>query len=361
LSVAIIFKSISKKLQLALNFVRRLAKSPFLYLGLAILALGLPTALLLGRSGQNLSLARDTLDEGQFLFSPACRASDQLAFNIINGTTLQPSAPPCLVKSRVLASLEEADYGFSQSRKEIELYNAQAGDTVTSVAQKFNISLETLLWANNLTSKSVLKQGQELVILPVSGTMHVVKGGESLKTVAKLYQAKAEDIIEFNELGDDGNIKAGDFLVIPGGKKPKIVPKYEPVPLPNTYFICPIPSPCAISQGLHWFNAVDFNNNRCGDPVFAAAGGEVQRVGSGSVSGNFVRILHNNGAITYYGHLSGIVVQAGQKVDQGQVIGYVGHTGYTIPAGEAGCHVHFDVRFAQNPFSKYKVGAKLGR
>ncbi len=310
---------------------------------------------------QNLSLARDVLDDGQYLISSAWKPSEQVAFCIVGGTTLQPSAPPVLAKGKVLASLEEVDYGFNQSRKEIELYTVQKGDTVASVASRFDISLETLLWANNFTAKSVLKEGQELVILPVSGAMHIVKSGETLKGIAKLYQAQAQDIIDFNELGDDGNIKAGDFLVIPGGKKPKVAPKYESVPLPNSYFICPVPSPCSISQGLHWFNAVDFNNNRCGDPVFAAAGGEVQRTGSTITGGNYVRILHSNGAITYYGHLAGFTVKAGQKVDQGQVVGYVGHTGLTIPAGEAGCHLHFDVRFAQNPFAKYKVGTKLGK
>ncbi len=309
----------------------------------------------------NTSLARDVIDDGHFLLSSTCPPSPQTALYLINGTTLQPSAPPSLVKGRVLASLEEGDYGIGQLRQEIELYTAQKGDTVANIAQKFDISLNTLLWANNLTSKSVLQEGQELVILPVSGAMHIAQKNETVKTLAKLYQAKTQDIIDFNQLSDDGNIKSGDFLVIPGGIKPKAIPKYNSVPLPNSYFIAPLPAPCLVSQKLHWFNAIDFNNNRCGDPVFAAAAGEVQRVGYTATGGNYVRILHNNGAVTYYGHLSSFIVTAGKSVDQGQIIGYVGHTGYTIPAGEAGCHLHFDVRFAVNPFAKYAVGAKLAR
>jgi murein DD-endopeptidase MepM/ murein hydrolase activator NlpD len=58
------------------------------------------------------------------------------------------------------------------------------------------------------------------------------------------------------------------------------------------------------------------------------------------------------GISTFYGHLSAINVKVGQDVSQGQIIGYVGHTGYTIPAGPAGCHVHFEVRGARNPFAK---------
>ena len=357
----IILKSISKKLQSAFNFFRRFAKSPFLYLGLATLFCCLLVVFLLDKNGGNFSLARDVLDDSQYLIFAANSPNEQSSFSMIGGNTLQPVAPPALAQGKVLASLEEGGYGYSQFGKEVNLYQVQKGDTISLIASKFNVSLDTVLWANDLTNKSVLKVGQELAILPVSGIMHIVKKGDTVSAIAKLYQTKAQDIIDFNELGEEGNIKAGDFLIISGGKKPKVAPKYESVPLPNTYFICPIPSPCIITQGLHWFNAVDISNGRCGDPVFAAAGGEVQRIGSDAVGGNYVRVLHSNGAITYYGHLSAIAVKAGQKVDQGQVLGYVGHTGYTIPAGEAGCHVHFDVRFAENPFAKYKVGAKLGR
>ncbi|PIU14727.1 hypothetical protein COT20_02500 [bacterium (Candidatus Gribaldobacteria) CG08_land_8_20_14_0_20_39_15] len=341
--------------------MRQLSKSPFLYLGLATLLIGSLAGFLLDKNKSNFSLAKDVLDDSQYLIFATGKPSEQIVFAMVDGTTLQPSAPPALAQGRTLASLEEVDYGLSQARKEIELYIVQKDETVSLVAQKFGISNETVLWANDLTNKSILRVGQELVILPVSGTMHIVKSGETLNGIAKLYQAKAKDIVDFNELADDSNIKTGDFLVIPGGLKLKVVPKYNPVPLPNSYFICPIPSPCVISQGLHWFNAVDFSNNRCGDPVFAAVGGEVQRVSFTQVGGNFVQVLHSNGVVTYYGHLSGTVVGVGQKVDQGQVLGYVGHTGQTVPAGEAGCHLHFDVRFGVNSFSKYPVGAKLGR
>ncbi|MDD5750109.1 MAG: M23 family metallopeptidase [Candidatus Pacebacteria bacterium] len=362
LSVAIIFKSISKKLQFAFVSFRRFVKSPFLYLGLATLICGSLVVFLSGRSGSGLSFAQDVLDDSQYLIFGFNAPNEQAFISMTSGNILQPVAPPSLVQGRVLALLEESGgYESDRPKKEIEIYSVQKGDTVSSVALRFGISSETLLWANNLTAKSLLKVGQELVILPVSGIMHMVQKGDTVSSIARLYQAKAQEIIDFNELGNGDNIKAGDFLIVPGGKKPKTVPKYNSVPLPNTYFILPIPSPCVVTQGLHWFNAVDLNNSRCGDPVFAAAAGEVQRTGFDSTGGNYVRVLHNNGAVTYYGHLSTIAVKAGQTVDQGQTLGYIGHTGYTIPAGEAGCHLHFDVRFAENPFAKYKVGAKLGR
>ena len=307
-------------------------------------------------SEKELSLRKESLNETQYLFPEPNDFTKIIDLNITESAFLEPAAPAFLVKGRILGSLS----GVS-GRKEIQEYIVQAGDTLTSIAQKFGISLETLLWANNLKSTSIIKPGQKLIILPVSGILHIVREGETLSEIAQLYQAEIEEIVEFNELQDEGKIYVGDLLIIPGGKKPKQIKNYVQVPLSQSYFICPIPAPCRITQGLHWYNAVDFSNGKCGEPVFAAAGGEVQRTGYGRISGYYVRLLHPNGVVTFYGHLSKITVRPGERVYQGQIIGYTGYTGLTIPRGPAGCHLHFDVRFAKNPFARYPVGTELGK
>ena len=276
--------------------------------------------------------------------------------NLIQENGLEAVAPPFSVSGRVLGS-----WGMEEE-KEIREYIVKEGDTLSAIADSFGISLNTLLWANNLNEKSTISPGQKLIVLPVSGVLHIVREKDTLSELAEIYQADLGDIVEFNEISDEKRIYVGDTLIIPGGKMPKTIDvKYPRVPLASSFFICPIPSPCCITQGLHWRNAVDFSNGRCGDPVFAAASGIIQKTGYVRRGGNFVRISHPNGVITYYGHLSKIIVSPGQKVLQGQIIGYVGHTGYTIPAGPGGCHLHFDVIFAENPFAKYKVGTCLGK
>ncbi len=287
--------------------------------------------------------------------SASPRLGGSIDLNVVGGAVLEPSAPPFLVSGRVFGAL-----GGEGTKKEIEEYIVQSGDTLSSIADKFAISLETLLWANNLTSKSVIQPGKKLTILPVSGVLHIIREGDTLSELAELYKTELKEIINFNELRETDDIYAGDLLIIPGGKKPKISTQYAQVPLSQSYFICPVPSPCRISQGLHWYNAIDFSNGKCGEPVFAAAGGTVQRTGYTSLSGNYVRIMHPNGVVTFYGHLSKIAAVPGQKVYQGQIIGYIGYSGITVPAGPAGCHLHFDVRFASNPFRKYAVGTQLG-
>jgi len=318
--------------------------------------LGVLGVFFLFSSEKDVSFKRELLSESQYLFPETNNLSKIIDLNITTNTFLEPVAPAFLVKGKILGSL-----GESPGRKEIQEYIVQEGDTLTSIAQKFGVSLETLLWANNLESTSIIQPGQKLIILPVSGVLHIVREGETLSEIAQFYQAEIEEIVEFNELRDEGKIYVGDLLIIPGGKKPKQIKSYVQVPLSQSYFICPIPAPCRITQGLHWYNAVDFSNGKCGEPVFAAAGGEVQRTGYGRISGYYVRILHPNGVITFYGHLSKIAVKPGERVYQGQIIGYTGYTGLTIPQGPAGCHLHFDVRFAKNPFGGYPVGTELGK
>lgn len=334
---------------------KRSFKSPLLrftlLIGVSFLGLTAAAVFPLIKKQDTIAGDKDIFDNSHYLFANSEGVSNNsvLCLNVNSGTVLEPLAPSFLIKGRTFGSLVEEEY-FGKT--EIQEYIVQEGDTLKLLSEKFNISLETLLLANELNKNSALKQGQKLLVLPVSGIMHIVSEGDSISELAQLYQVNAEDIIDFNELEDQNKICAGDILVIPGAQKPKVQPQYATVPLSNSYFICPIPAPCKITQGLHWFNAVDFGNGGCGEPVFAAAGGIVQRAGYLNDAGNYVRILHPNGVVTFYGHLSKITALVGEKVSQGQIIGYVGHTGITVPQGSEGCHLHFDVRFAVNPFAK---------
>ncbi|MEK7519384.1 MAG: M23 family metallopeptidase [Patescibacteria group bacterium] len=250
----------------------------------------------------------------------------------------------------------------SSLRKEVIEYTLREDDTLVSVAEKFGISLETLIWANNLTKKSKLKSGQALIILPVSGILHYVKKGETLSQIAKNYKSDIGKIVAFNELESEGDIYIGDILIIPDGimpppskKQQKFVNPSSPnqISLPSSYFILPLASPYTISQGLHWYNAVDLTHpggNSCGRPVFAAAGGEIVRAKAGgwnAGAGNSISVIHPNQVVTAYYHLGSVLVQSGQIVSAGEQIGTIGNTGKTT-----GCHLHFEVKGASNPFNR---------
>lgn len=267
----------------------------------------------------------------------------------IQKTSLKAISPPMVVSSKTLASLVGTDIG-PETRKEIIEYEVESGDTLSSITEKYGISLNTVLWANDLSTSSLIQPGQKIIILPVSGVMHLVGSGDTLSQIAEKYEGNTGEIIEFNELSDGEEIFIGDLLVIPNGKMPVIRHQPQYAPLATSYFICPIPAPCRVTYGLHPYNAIDFSNGKCAELVFAAAGGEVQKVDYSRLAGIYVRILHPNGVVTFYGHLSKSLVVVGARVYQGQILGYTGYTGYTVPAGPAGCHLHFEVRGARNPF-----------
>ena len=283
---------------------------------------------------------------------------DSPDFNLIEKNSVLGVNPPIFISPQVLGSLAEEEINYYPSRNEILEYVVESGDTLSGIAKKFNISLETILWANNLNQNSTIKPGQKLIILPVSGVLHYVKKGDTLSEIAKTYKAEIEEIVAFNELHGEDDIFVGDILIIPNGKMPQKTTQTSLVsnwvPIASSYFICPIAPPCRITQGLHWYNAVDFSHGKCGEPIFAAAGGTIQRVryGWNKGAGNYVTILHPNGVVTMYGHLQTILVEPGQKVNQGQIIALMGGKPGTPGAGRStGCHVHFGVYGGKNPFA----------
>ncbi|MDP2664185.1 MAG: LysM peptidoglycan-binding domain-containing protein [bacterium] len=282
-------------------------------------------------------------------------------FLLVSADSLQAATPPTTFSPQVLGALV-GGAEFEDSRNVITEYLVEEGDSLWSISDEFDISLNTIFWANDLNKNSLIKPGQKLVILPVSGVIHHIKSGDTISGIAETYEAKARDIISFNRLSDEGDIFVGDIVIVPGGEMPVASSNYAPVwvPLADSYFICPISSPCRITQGLHWYNAVDFSHGNCGEPIYAAAGGVVQRVNlTNSTSrwafggaGNNVTVLHPNGAVTMYGHIAKSLVSPGQQVSQGQIIAQVGGQPGTAGAGlSTGCHLHFGVSGARNPFA----------
>lgn len=326
------------------NFLRnfsRVFKNPIFYLGIILFYLIIFSRYSPGKEGffiSNFEKKQDSFFEQK----------DSIVFEfpsiVIEENSFKTAAPLAIFEGKALGVLTSE----TKERKEIIEYLVKEGDTPSQIAEKFDISLETILWANDLTKNSKIKPGQELTILPVSGVIRLVEKGETVSEIARKYKADVSEIVAFNELSQEAEVFAGDLLIIPGGVMPPEAPIQYPTPLASSYFICPIPSPCKITQGLHWYNAIDFSNGKCGEPVFATAGGEIQKTGFGSVVGKYIRIFHPNGVITLYGHLSIILKVPGQRVSQGDIIGYIGNTGYTI--GRTGCHLHFEVRGARNPF-----------
>jgi LysM repeat protein len=248
---------------------------------------------------------------------------------------------------------EDIDFPLSD---EVSVYEVKKGDTLTDVAKLFNVSINTIVWANSLKSK-VITPGDTLVILPITGIKHTVKKGDTVATIAKKYRADKDDIAQYNGVLVDASLAQGETIIVPDGeieaiKTPKaksstskVLNKYATT-APGGFLVRPVLGGRR-SQGIHGHNGIDIAATP-GTPVLASGSGRVIVAKMGGYNGgygNMIIISHDKGIQTVYAHLQNIYVSQGATVSQGQTIGEVGNSGRST-----GPHLHFEVRGAKNPF-----------
>jgi LysM repeat protein len=247
-----------------------------------------------------------------------------------------------------MGSIADIDVS-SKNNSQISVYIVRDKDNISSIAKMFGVSINTVIWANDLKRGDLITPGQTLIILPVSGVQYVIKDGDTLPAIAKKFKGDIDEIINFNDLPSGGLLAAGQTIVIPNGESYPVSVYSRLIggggPSYSGYYIRPIAGGRK-SQGLHGYNGVDLADY-CGTPVVASASGDVivsRTYGWNGGYGLYAVINHSNNTQTLYAHLSRIAAQAGWHVVQGQVIGYIGSTG-----NSTGCHVHFEIRGAKNP------------
>lgn len=239
------------------------------------------------------------------------------------------------------------------TRNGLKKYKVRTGDTLSSIAASFGISLETIRLANPGVRSSI-KISQELIVLPVSGILYEIKDGDSLEIVANRYGVDPFLIRQYNPNYQRFFEKAGETVILPHAKflgGIEYVNRYvRGLPDLKTYFALP-------ARGWNWgqlheFNAVDIAD-QCGKPIYASAEGLVVEESSGDYwnqgYGNFVLVEHPNGTRTKYAHNSKNLARVGDYVSQGDEIALIGSSGNTH--GPTGCHLHFEVLGARNPFA----------
>lgn len=261
-----------------------------------------------------------------------------------------------LVDNSALVSQDSPAGGLSENLKDkpssdkISIYVVRKGDTLSSIAQMFNVTVNTIRWANDL-SGTTLREGDILTILPIPGVRYTVKKGDTVESIAKTYKADINEILAYNNVSEDTKLNVGDVVIIPDGEM-TTTDGTTPIRFVESqtqvvagYYMRPVSG--RKTQGLHGHNAVDLASP-LGTPIVAAAPGTVIVSRDGGWNGgygSYIVIQHDNGTQTLYSHNLRNIVVVGEKVDRGQVIGYVGITGKTT-----GPHVHFEIRGARNPF-----------
>lgn len=256
--------------------------------------------------------------------------------------------------SAVLTSFDDSTQTeiSDKPRDTIISYKVESGDTLSRIADKFEVSVDSLQWANTgrLTDDKVVI-GQVIDVPPVSGMVVKVKKGETIYSLAKKYQTEPQKIVNypFNDFTDLDTfaLTAGQTLVLPDAVMPE-----TPAALVSPRLIAQVgvtktgsgqflwPTQGKITQRpVSYHMAVDIANNAL-PPIQAADSGKVVLVEYAKYGyGHHVMIDHGNGFQTLYGHMSEIYVTVGQNVSKGQVIGRMGSTGRS-----SGSHLHFEIR-----------------
>jgi len=98
-------------------------------------------------------------------------------------------------------------------------YVVQPKDTMFSIARRHGVTVDAVLWANNLTDANVLKDGQKLTIPPSSGKLYAVKDGDTLEAVAKANAVSPSGIAAVNGLAEGAPLAAGQRLLIPAPRQ----------------------------------------------------------------------------------------------------------------------------------------------
>lgn len=248
----------------------------------------------------------------------------------------------------------------SNVRSKIIDYTVEKGDTLSTIAQKFGISEDTIKWENNLDSDT-LTVGDTLKILPVTGVAYKVQSGDTVYSIAKKFATDAQKIVDFpfNDFANPEtfSLVVGEVLVVPDGIQPSsqstyTAPVYAQVPQfsgqQSGSFIWPLQG--IITQGYSWYhNGLDIAG-AVGTPIYAAKAGTVMEASCGWNWGYGCHVLLDNGGnySTMYAHMvQQPSVSVGQTVSQGQLIGFRGSTGRST-----GPHTHFEIRIgghAVNP------------
>lgn len=270
------------------------------------------------------------------------------------GTTTDPQGP--FLDDGTLVMPVAVDTTVADGSALLKSYKVKAGDTLTGIAHRFGVSMMSIWWANQISSKDQLHIGQILIIPPVSGVVVTVEAGMTLDALAKRFGTPSDEIMSYNGLTDP-TLVIGQKLIIPaaiGKAIPTPKPTKAPAAVsgggstgavhapPQTYgggpFAWPVPGGF-ISQYFHYGHPAIDIAAPYGSRIDSAAVGTVIFAGWGDNMGGYqVWISHGSGLYTGYYHMSAITVNVGEHVGRGEQIGRVGMSGVAT-----GPHCHFEV------------------
>lgn len=268
-----------------------------------------------------------------------------LAAAMLAGTVavLMVPVPPAAEQVRIAApqTVDEAVTAMPAPVERVRIHTVTAGETLSGIANYYDIDVETLLSANPQMEDAIYP-GDELTVLPGRGLLHTVEAEDTLWRISNLYGVAVGQIMGANHKTDE-LLSIGEKIFVPGGRYRAVESSSR---AGNTRFAWPAAGELSSPFGYRWgrvHTGIDIAND-VDTPIAAARGGRVAFTGWQGGYGYTIVIEHSNEYSTLYGHLDSFAVSPGQYIQAGQVIGYMGDTG-----NSTGPHLHFEVRLGGVP------------
>ena len=284
------------------------------------------------------------------IFDSTLTRNTQILSKPIEGEDMMLARENSILSNALTKTSSPETESVPKPRAETIEYTITGGDTISSIAKQFGVSINTILWENKLSGLSIIRPGDQLTVLPTSGVGHTVAKNETLSSIAKKYSAEVEELLAYNKLVSDKQLQIGQKLIVPGGS---ITPPTRSVRSVTSVFtsspsvgsasnriggfIWPTVSK-RITQYYHWRHHGLDVGSKSGLPIYASMAGVVTRAGWSTGYGYNVVIDHGGGKKTLYAHMSKIYAKKGQEVNQGLPIGAIGSTGWST-----GPHLHFEI------------------
>jgi LysM repeat protein len=258
----------------------------------------------------------------------------------------------------------------SRSRTEVIEYSVTTGDSIFGIAQSFNLEPESILWANYDQlddSPDMLTPGMALNIPPVNGVYYQWQQGDTLDSVASKFDVSVEDILDWEGNNFDltnPQVEPDQWIMVPNGHREFVQWLVPTIARTNSGVLKSVlgPGACegnysgAYGTGVfawptaaHYLSGNDYWSGHLGIDIAGSLGDSISAADAGVVVfagwanggyGNMVMIDHGNGYQTLYAHLSSVSAYCGQSVYTGTYIGAMGSTG-----NSTGPHLHFEVRY----------------
>lgn len=262
------------------------------------------------------------------------------------GSSFRPMPGPNFAKGSIDSFGTSPEIAATEAMAEdsslyYSVYQVQKGDTISDIANSFDISVDTILSANAIQSARSLRPSQLLKIPNISGIIYTAKTGDTVDLIAQKYEISSDRLIETNGLLTK-ELDKGKLLFLPDAKLPTAVLRE----ISGDLFRWPVRG--IITSWYSWrrdpfsgrntfHNGLDIGVPM-GTPIGAAMEGTVSETGYSPIMGKYVMLSHPGGWRTLYAHMSSISVQEGQYLSRGGRVGFSGNTGYST-----GPHVHFTV------------------